>query len=935
MDKGAHFYKCDFQVHTPRDINWNGDRPVSQDDRKIYADEFVRKCRELGLNAVAITDHHDFAFYPIIKEAAENELDDDGNPVNENNKLIVFPGIEITFSNPASCQAILVLDSNFPEEYFGLVLNLLGIVPNNLENPSTNETIPIPSATINGLKEFYEKFDAVQELKNKYILLPNVSEGHGSILRRGFAEHYKNMPCVGGYVDGSLDQVGTGNQNILNGNAREWGFKPISVFQTSDHRDRDFSILGQYSTWVKWAIPTAEALRQACLAKRSRLSQDIPELPQIFITQIDVTNSKFLGSFSIKFNQQYNALIGGRGTGKSTILEYLRWGLCDQPSTINEFDEHSDIEKRRKLLIDRTLIPFSGDIRITFNLNGVNHIIKRNSVNNEIQLKIGEEDFEFVREDEIRQILPVQAYSQKQLSSVGIRTKELKRFIEKPIANNLSDINLRLSDNAKRMSRTYSNLLRKKELQNEIEQINLEIKSLKDQVLNLRKSLTGISEEDQGIISQKPKYDNEEHVLDNISSEISIVTEKINEFVDFLSNYPEPFPADVDYVNVELINEIEEFVKGKFAEIQGIASNLHKSLDEDNLKSLNELLEKWNKSKSDFETLYETAKEKTSSNKSQLEEIKRIESRLIELSRAVNERTNILKEIGNPESEFNNYRAEWFRLHEEILELLSTQAQNFAQMSDGFIIADISKSIDTQKIKEHLTTAFNKTRIREERIQALCDHILEYESPIIIWNEILNELRQLAEIKYTEDKTIILPETENLTACGLNEGNLARIIEFFTPEKWISIAVERVEFNPKFQYVTNNELGDVIPFAEASAGQQATALLTVLLNQSGTPLIIDQPEEDIDNKAIGDIIENICKAKRKRQLIFSSHNANLVVNGDSELVICCDYRETGNQTRGSIKAEGAIDSTVIKDEITNIMEGGEKAFRLRKEKYGF
>ena len=130
-------------------------------------------------------------------------------------------------------------------------------------------------------------------------------------------------------------------------------------------------------------------------------------------------------------------------------------------------------------------------------------------------------------------------------------------------------------------------------------------------------------------------------------------------------------------------------------------------------------------------------------------------------------------------------------------------------------------------------------------------------------------------------------------------------------------------------------MGDVIPFSEASAGQQATALLTVLLNQPGTPLIIDQPEDDIDNRAIDDIIKNIWDAKKKRQLIFTSHNANLVVNGDSELVVCCDYREAGNQTRGIIKAQGAIDSQNVKDEITSVMEGGEKAFRLRKDKYGF
>lgn len=174
-----------------------------------------------------------------------------------------------------------------------------------------------------------------------------------------------------------------------------------------------------------------------------------------------------------------------------------------------------------------------------------------------------------------------------------------------------------------------------------------------------------------------------------------------------------------------------------------------------------------------------------------------------------------------------------------------------------------------------------------------------------------------------------------LTQAGLNDGNKQRIAELFTPDNWLAMLTQEIEFEPKFFYSTGNQMEDIIPFSEASAGQQATALLSVLLNQGGTPLLIDQPEDDIDNRVINDIIKNIWTAKNKRQLIFTSHNANLVVNGDAELVICCDYKESSQQTQGEIKFEGAIDNPEIKNEITLIMEGGEKAFKLRKEKYGF
>lgn len=59
MDKGAHFYRCDFQVHTPRDLRWSGPDRVSDDERRDYAASLIRACRDRGIHAIAVTDHHD------------------------------------------------------------------------------------------------------------------------------------------------------------------------------------------------------------------------------------------------------------------------------------------------------------------------------------------------------------------------------------------------------------------------------------------------------------------------------------------------------------------------------------------------------------------------------------------------------------------------------------------------------------------------------------------------------------------------------------------------------------------------------------------------------------------------------------------------------------------------------------------------------------
>ena len=63
MDDGAHYFRSDFQVHTPRDINWKGHRAVTDDERQQYAHDFVAACRQKKIQAVAITDHHDLAFF--------------------------------------------------------------------------------------------------------------------------------------------------------------------------------------------------------------------------------------------------------------------------------------------------------------------------------------------------------------------------------------------------------------------------------------------------------------------------------------------------------------------------------------------------------------------------------------------------------------------------------------------------------------------------------------------------------------------------------------------------------------------------------------------------------------------------------------------------------------------------------------------------------
>jgi len=935
MDKGAHFYKCDFQVHTPRDINWSGEGAITEDERKLYSEEFIFVCRQKGLDSVAITDHHDFAFFKYIKDIAENELDDSGNKISKEKQIAVFPGLELTLSSPP-CQAILILDANFPVEFFDGILHALCINPNSPDREHTAEVRKITREVVDCFEKLYQLLNNLEFCKDKFIILPNVSEGgNHTLLRSGFQDFYKKMPCVGGYLDGPISQLGEGNKRILNGLDRNYGFKKIAYFQTSDNRRRDYNELGRFTTWVKWAEPTAEAIRQACLADSSRLRHEEPNLPNIWIKSLKVSNSKFMGPIDLELNQQYNAIIGGRGTGKSTILEYLRWCLCDQPPRLNDFEDISDLHLKRQKLIENTLVKIGGEVKVTFILNDILHIAKRDSVSNEVYLKIGDNDFEPVKEDNIRNLLPIQAYSQKQLSSVGVRIDELKRFIEKPISQEMNQIRFNILDLSKKIKNAYNQLIRKKEIEKDIAKYNLEISSLNVQVSKLRKELRGVSEEDKKTISNKPKIENEESFIEITKDEFERVKEALNGIYELISNFPEKTDTEIEYLNADLIKRIYLLRKRKFVEIKSALETAIELLDDKNLNDINRLIEEWKGIKNKYHISYEEAKKRTTSNKKQLDEIRRIEERLNEIRNIVSEENKELKDLGEPETEYKSYRDKWINSHKSKLELLTQQCDNFNTISNGCIKVQLEGSIDLIQLKKRLKESFEGMRIIDTKVDALCDVIKSSSDPNESWEEILKELESLSLYDVENLKLSNLPSTSILDSCNFKENEKNRIVEKLSTEKWLDLSTIEMEFAPIFLYGINPNENDYISFQDASTGQQATALLTVLLNQTGYPLIIDQPEDDIDNRAMDQVTQLIWNAKENRQLIFSSHNANLVVNGDAELVICCDYRTAGDQSGGKIKNEGAIDITDVKNEITTVMEGGEKAFKLRKDKYGF
>ena len=140
------------------------------------------------------------------------------------------------------------------------------------------------------------------------------------------------------------------------------------------------------------------------------------------------------------------------------------------------------------------------------------------------------------------------------------------------------------------------------------------------------------------------------------------------------------------------------------------------------------------------------------------------------------------------------------------------------------------------------------------------------------------------------------------------------------PEDGISVRYSRTGDGRDFQ-----------PISQASAGQRSAAMLAFLLAHGDEPLVLDQPEDDLDNHLIYDlIVRQIRENKLRRQIVVVTHNPNIVVNGDAEMLHALAF--DGGQC--VVNQSGSLQEEAIREEVCQVMEGGREAFRRRYRRLG-
>jgi DNA repair exonuclease SbcCD ATPase subunit len=209
-------------------------------------------------------------------------------------------------------------------------------------------------------------------------------------------------------------------------------------------------------------------------------------------------------------------------------------------------------------------------------------------------------------------------------------------------------------------------------------------------------------------------------------------------------------------------------------------------------------------------------------------------------------------------------------------------------------------------------------------------------APLEDW---IKRLREAGITRWWNDNLLADPkslyqklEDDRLADVGMSAAVASRFKEVATIDRRFQLRSIRSEDECRIEALVDSK-GTYRPIEKLSGGKQISVVLSLLLESSDdSPLVIDQPEDELDKIFLAETLLPILRRlKGRRQIIFATHDANIVVNGDADQVILLD----ATSDAADVKAQGAIDHPVIRDAILKVLDGGPEAFDMRSRRYGF
>jgi len=623
------------------------------------------------------------------------------------------------------------------------------------------------------------------------------------------------------------------------------------------------------------------------------------------IKSIEIKNSPFFDDLKIDFSNKLNCIMGGRGTGKTTILYFIKSCI------FKDVEENSKIQSILKSNLGNGEINIviegtnSKDYKITKTYNDFPQPHQLPNLNFiDISQIFNEIECDFYEAGDIEMI------GRSKLDRLTLLDKRVKRDIL-PLINSIDEIQIDLSNNAQ------------------------DIKSFDQRILKLKNALTqyeGIDKEFESHKAQQPKG-----IVDAEKTEFeeADLKEKKREnekrfFSKALSFYQE-LNTDISY----RLNEIEDSVKSIKqdksnyinTDIMNEASVEIEKLTTETKTRLLEVLELGDKSRKNIDIIYHKLIEKHNLQQAEFIKLKQkfqvnreYINRYNKLSKSQNDRDNLKKdliELSKKKEKFIKQREllinKLNQLKQSIFNIRLKNVNELNQQFDEEIVISLYAGGITEEYEEKLRNALRGSGMRyNELIPRIVENFSPDEFAKIVHDKDVTQLRNITGIDETRANALI---------DALSNSDDIFIIESMycddLPEFKLRIKGEKgVEDN----YRTSDEL---------SMGQRCTAVLPIIFAVSTNPLIIDQPEDNLDNKYISGNIHHIIKQqKEQRQLIFITHNPNIPVLSESEQNIFLNYEK-----KSSVGSTGNVDS--VKDDIVNLLEGGKEAFQFRRKTYGY
>jgi DNA repair ATPase RecN len=935
--KGMRWLKCDLQMQTPADArHWAGDR-LEAGQEAAAAKAFAEACYEKGLDVVGITDHNFLSkdFIPHLQTAFD-EIDREFS-----HKITLFPGFEFEAAGVGRGVHVLCLfEPGTDLTRLDSILTECGV-----SYPRVNAAGQLEKSDKN-LKEILR---ITQDKYGGIVIMPHATSNDGIFDSDSIAEwlqqdQFTNPDLLAVEVPKPVHLMSAGYQRLLrSGDDCQPGWKrirPIATLMSSDNKKLvDFdehqkptpNSIGYRYSWFKMSEPSIESLRQAFLDHESRiiLPEDVTtdthpaqRVRQATIKSISIKNVAFLADQQVHFSPNMNCVIGGRGSGKSTLLEYLRIILGKDKSKDLDYGTKERIKRVRD-----TLNEPRAEVEVCWvSADGVEDRIVWQNGSPTVQGR------DLADPETFFNSLPLRFYSQQQLNRLteskiddgSVRqAQRLLELVDGFTKNELDELADREHKLKLQIQDAFSNLRKAKTLEKDYKRLQQEHQEL-DRQWKARSEIQEDARQHQ-LLKAEARY------LEGLAGTPGKQFTDVASLAETIAASHVAFQV-TDSTHAAWFRQFDDKVK---AAKDSLARTIRDAVEQfeaavEDLKTndpaWNAIREELDQADAKFSEAC-AAKGLTTDDVGHLQEINQSRTKKQREIDETGAEIQRLKEAAGDTGLFMQQLHQIWREQFQKRVEAAERANELAVLNEGrqrFIEVSAKYQQDYKNFRElwqSFAPSDGRTRLGKnwescgETLYTLFTGQEDAESP---W--------QVLEERLSVEQGSTGPDF------GSNSQDLFQHIQD-NLERWEKLRCSRVQDTVDMKlFRADGSTAGSIAEGSLSDGQRNTAALALLLAQEGGPLVIDQPEDELDsNFVFRELIPMLRKVKSKRQLIMATHNANLPVNGDAELVYAFEARDG----KGEALACGGLDQASVTKAVLDIMEGTEEAFRRRREKYHF